>query len=73
MSGVLPVPLPRILGHEVVGDVVAVGPNEKLWSVGDRVGVGAHGSHCHKCDCCRIGDFITCVEGGLVGRSANLS
>ncbi|KAI0756221.1 GroES-like protein [Daedaleopsis nitida] len=66
-SGVLPAPLPRIPGHEIVGNVVAVGPGEKLWKVGDRVGVGCHGGHCHNCNRCRLGDFITCVEGGLVG------
>ncbi|KAI0800521.1 chaperonin 10-like protein [Fomes fomentarius] len=66
-DGILPVPLPRIPGHEVVGDVVAVGPNEKLWSVGDHVSADAHGGHSHKCDRCGIGDFTTCVEGGLVG------
>jgi D-arabinose 1-dehydrogenase-like Zn-dependent alcohol dehydrogenase len=29
---------PRIPGHEVIGKVVAVGPGEKKWSVGDRAG-----------------------------------
>lgn len=36
---------PRILGHEIVGDVVAVGPGETKWKVGDRCGGGWHGGH----------------------------
>lgn len=32
-------------GHEFVGDVVAVGPDEQIWSVGDRAGGGWHGGH----------------------------
>lgn len=32
-------------GHEFVGDVVAVGPGEQVWSVGDRAGGGWHGGH----------------------------
>lgn len=32
-------------GHEIVGDVVAVGPGEKTWQTGDRVGGGWHGAH----------------------------
>ena len=51
---------PRVPGHEVVGDVVAIGEGEKLWKVGDRVGAGWHGGHCSSCTRCRIGDFVTC-------------
>lgn len=36
---------PRIPGHEIIADVVAVGPQEKRWKVGDRVGGGWHGGH----------------------------
>lgn len=32
-------------GHEFVGDVVAVGPGEQVWKVGDRAGGGWHGGH----------------------------
>ncbi|KAI0355019.1 GroES-like protein [Trametes cingulata] len=67
VKGTFPVPLPRIPGHEIVGDVVAVGPCEKFWKVGDRVGVGCHGGYCSKCKSCRAGDFITCEEQDLTG------
>ncbi|KAI0354716.1 GroES-like protein [Trametes cingulata] len=66
-NGTFPVPLPRIPGHEIVGDVVATGPHEKLWRIGDRVGVGCHGGYCSTCRRCRVGDFITCEEQGLTG------
>ncbi len=36
---------PRIPGHEVIGHIVAVGPHEKHWKVGDRVGGPWHGGH----------------------------
>lgn len=32
-------------GHEIIGDIVAVGTGEKTWNVGDRVGGGWHGGH----------------------------
>ncbi|KAI0761188.1 GroES-like protein [Trametes elegans] len=66
-SGFFPVPLPRVPGHEIVGDVVAVGPGEKLWKVGDRVGVGCHGGHCSACKRCRAGDHLTCADQDLTG------
>ncbi|KAI0370455.1 GroES-like protein [Pilatotrama ljubarskyi] len=61
-NGIFPVPLPRIPGHEIVGDVVATHSSERLWEVGDRVGVGCHGGYCSTCKRCRVGDFITCSE-----------
>lgn len=36
---------PMVPGHEFVGDVVAVGPEEQVWKVGDRAGGGWHGGH----------------------------
>ncbi|KAH9933793.1 GroES-like protein [Fomitopsis serialis] len=54
---------PRVPGHEIVGDVVAVADGEKSWKTGDRVGAGWHGGHCNSCRRCRIGDFVTCPVG----------
>ncbi|PCH35417.1 GroES-like protein [Wolfiporia cocos MD-104 SS10] len=51
---------PRVPGHEIIGDVVAVGEGEQLWKFGDRVGAGWHGGHCHNCTRCRKGDYVTC-------------
>lgn len=36
---------PMVPGHEFVGDVVAVGPGEQVWKIGDRAGGGWHGGH----------------------------
>lgn len=58
---------PRIPGHEIVGDVAAVPASEKIWKVGDRVGAGWHGGHCHNCGSCRSGDFMTCQNQKING------
>src|SRR5262249_30780994 len=39
------------------------------WKIGDRVGIGWHGGHCGKCESCRRGDFITCVNLQVPGIS----
>ncbi|KAL9622158.1 MAG: hypothetical protein Q9160_003501 [Pyrenula sp. 1 TL-2023] len=38
-------PLPRVPGHEVIGEVAAVPDTEKVWKKGDRVGAPWHGGH----------------------------
>ncbi|KAI0749400.1 GroES-like protein [Daedaleopsis nitida] len=63
----LPMKYPRVPGHEIIGDVVAVSPTEKLWKLGQRVGGGWHGGHCHACARCRIGDYITCQHADVNG------
>ncbi|KAL6303747.1 GroES-like protein [Sparassis latifolia] len=63
----LPTGLPRIPGHEIVGDVVAVPPTEKVWKVGQRVGSGWHGGHCSTCSRCRSGDYVTCEKQQVNG------
>ena len=63
----MPAPLPRVPGHEIVGDVVAVSSDEKLWKVGQRVGAGWHGGHCWSCTRCRAGDYMTCENQNING------
>jgi len=58
---------PRIPGHEVIGDVAAIPSTEKLWKVGQRVGSGWHGGHCHTCERCRSGDFTMCSSQTING------
>lgn len=60
---------PRIPGHEVVGIVEEVGSEVTNWEKGQRVGVGWHGGHCFKCDPCRRGNFIDCVNAKVCGIS----
>lgn len=42
-TGILGNTFPRIPGHELIGDIVAVGDGENKWKVGDRVGGPWHG------------------------------
>jgi alcohol dehydrogenase len=53
----------RILGHECVGTVEAVGPGVKTCSVGDRVLVSCITS-CGRCRFCRDGRYGQCLGGG---------
>ncbi len=59
-EGIMPVPYPRVPGHEVVGVVDAVGPGVVAWKVGERVGAGWHGGNCGYCGNCRRGDTFAC-------------
>ena len=61
--------LPRIPGHEIAGQVDAIGEGVSAWKVGDRVGVGWHGGHCFECTACRKGLFINCEKAKVCGIS----
>jgi len=52
---------PAVLGHEVVGEVAAVGPGVGRFSEGDRV-VVAHHVPCFACHYCRRGSPSMCRE-----------
>jgi propanol-preferring alcohol dehydrogenase len=58
---------PRAPGHEVAGEVDAVGTAVSAWNVGDRVGVGWFGGCDFTCESCRRGDFISCANGQVSG------
>jgi len=63
---------PRVPGHEVVGRIVALGPNvPSIWSVGQRVGVGRKGGHCLECQQCRAGRFHLCPNQPIVGATCD--
>src|SRR5436305_7279417 len=59
--------LPQVLGHEVVADVVAVGPEAEGLQVGDRVvlnpwlSCGPRGVS-PMCPACEVGDFTLCYS-----------
>ncbi|KAJ3047772.1 hypothetical protein HK097_011227 [Rhizophlyctis rosea] len=59
----------HILGHEIVGKVVALGPGEKKWKIGDRVGGGWHGGHDGVCKSCNRGLFQCCDNEAVNGVS----
>ncbi|KAI9709486.1 MAG: hypothetical protein M1820_003246 [Bogoriella megaspora] len=62
-------PLPRIMGHEIVGDVVAVPPSEKKWKVGERVGGTWHGGNDGTCKACIKGYTQMCDNAQVNGIS----
>ena len=61
---------PFIPGHEIVGEVVAVGDLAKGVSVGQMVGLGWFSSSCMQCQPCMSGHHNLChqTEQTIVGR-----
>lgn len=57
----------RVPGHEVVGDVVAVGTAVGRFAVGDRVGVAWLRSTCGTCGACRAGRENLCRQAAFTG------
>ena len=51
--------LPAVLGHELVGEIVAAGPEVGAWQAGDRVIVHHH-APCGECRRCRRGHETLC-------------
>ncbi|MCM6778288.1 zinc-dependent alcohol dehydrogenase family protein [Nocardia sp. CDC159] len=60
------VALPRTLGHELVGEVVAVGPEVRSVRIGDRVTVPFHLA-CGTCGHCRDGRANVCDNMQVLG------
>jgi uncharacterized zinc-type alcohol dehydrogenase-like protein len=65
---------PLVPGHEVVGEVVAVGAAVTHLRPGDRAGVGWQRSACFACDLCRAGHENLCArqEATCVGHHGGL-
>ena len=60
--GHFPGVFPRILGHEPVGEVVAIGPGVTSRKVGDRVGVPWIQATCGRCEWCARGRKNFCAN-----------
>lgn len=66
-----PPEFPVVPGHEVIGQVTALGPGAGRFGIGDRVGVGWIYSACGICDRCRSGDENLCDAFRATGRDAD--
>jgi alcohol dehydrogenase len=58
--GHIPGEFPRILGHEPVGEIVAVAPDVTTRKVGDRVGTAWVQQTCGRCEWCQRGERMFC-------------
>lgn len=57
---------PRVMGHEIAGEIVTVGDGVEGWSAGDRVQVIA-AIPCGECDECRRGRMTICPNQVSMG------
>jgi propanol-preferring alcohol dehydrogenase len=68
LAGELKYPkLPLILGHQIVGTVVAVGERVERFAIGERVGVPWLGFTCHQCHYCLTGRENLCDFAQFTG------
>lgn len=61
---------PLVPGHEIVGEITAIGSEVKGLKVGDKVGMGWYSESCMHCNQCVDGKQHLCnkAEGTIVGR-----
>ncbi len=71
IEGRLPPKLPIVLGHEIVGRVVRLGPGAERFHAGDRVGIAWIHSACGKCHFCLEEKENLCSEFRGTGCHAN--
>lgn len=60
---------PLCTGHEILGDVIAVGSDVKKFKVGDVGGVGCFVDSCRECEECKEGDQQYCSGTNSNGLS----
>ncbi len=66
---------PAVLGHEITGRVVAIGPAVKGIKVGQKVGIGWTSSSCMHCRQCMSGNHNFCPESvaTIIGHSGGFA
>jgi len=71
-EGHLPIPMefPRTIGHEPVGEIVALGEGVTSRKVGDRVGVPWIQASCGRCEWCLRGKPMFCAQ--QIGTGINI-
>ena len=57
---------PRVLGHELAGEIVEVGANDRELAVGDRVAIEPYLA-CGECRPCRTGRYNCCASLRVLG------
>ena len=66
--------IPYLTGHELAGEVAALGPEVSGLQIGQRVGVEPrHLVGCGNCHFCRRGDYHLCKQLGRVGGKPTYS
>lgn len=68
VDGELPLPkLPLVPGHEIVGEIVALGPMVRSLRVGERIGVPWLARTCGQCSYCNRGRENLCRSAAFMG------
>jgi len=66
-AGLMGSQFPIVPGHEIIGNVAAVGEGVKKWKTGDRVGGPWHGGHDGTCRQCQRAQFQMCDNRAVNG------
>lgn len=65
-----PSEFPMVLGHQVVGKIIAMGSGCAIFKPGQRVGVGWFYSSCGQCEFCKAGLENLCANYRATGQDA---
>ncbi len=67
----MPVDLPLILGHQIVGTIEQLGSKASKFKIGDRIGVPWLGKSCQSCEFCVEGKENLCESAEFTGYTKN--
>jgi len=63
--------LPLIPGHQIVGEITALGTQAARWEIGERVGIPWLSGSCGDCRYCRAGNENLCDQALYTGYQCN--